>query len=167
MKAKACLRKVHGLEQRVTVIIRTIGCLHLQLSCKWFFKKKKKAAVFGLCLSLVSQGLANEDFLLHFKSYLEQCNWKWGVDLSAGSWPLRLCPLSVPAAWLRGGTWQALVLQLQPAVLYSSTSKMFALIVFADVIAYSNKAELWPHKTSCVTNDFFFLWMLKFSKYKE
>lgn len=57
---------------------------------------------------------------------------------------------------LRAGTWPALVLQLQPAVLHGSTHKMFAPIVFADVIAYSNKAELWPHKTSCVTNDFFF-----------
>lgn len=67
MKGKACLRTVHGLEQRVAVIICTTGSLQLQLSCKWFFKKKKNAAVFGLCLSLVAEGLANYDVFSSLK----------------------------------------------------------------------------------------------------
>lgn len=58
------------------------------------------------------------------------------------------------------------VLQLQPAVLYSFLAKMCAPIVFADVIAYSNKAELGLTKPP-VSQMTFFLWMLKFSKQQE
>lgn len=58
MKAKACLRKVRGLEQHVAVSSCTVGCLLLQLSHKWV-KKKGRKAVFGCFLSLVAEGLAN------------------------------------------------------------------------------------------------------------
>lgn len=45
-------------------------------------------------------------FFLHFKSYLKQYNWKRGVDLSEGLWPLRLCPLSGPGSVrVRGRLW--------------------------------------------------------------
>lgn len=86
-----------------------------------------------------------------------------------GLCPLRLCSLSIPTALLHVGYAAGWVLQLQPAVLYSSTAKMFAPIVCADVMAYSNEAELWPQKTSCITHEgfVFFLCMLTFSKQKE
>lgn len=57
MKTKACPRKAHGLQQRVTVIICTNGSA--LNSCHVSGLKKKKAAIFGLCLSLVVEGLAN------------------------------------------------------------------------------------------------------------
>lgn len=123
MKAAACLWKVHGLEQRVAVIICAIRCLHLQLSCKWG-RKKGEAAVLGLCLSLLAESLANEDFFLHLKkklTFLKHCHWKRRGDVSEGLWPLH--PLSIRAVLLHGSMWQDLVLQLQPAALCSSTSK--------------------------------------------
>lgn len=123
MKAAACLWKVHGLEQRVAVIICAIRCLHLQLSCKWG-RKKGEAAVLGLCLSLLAESLANEDFFSSLKkkiTFLKHYHWKQGVDVSEGLWPLH--PLSIHAVLLHGSMWQDLVLQLQPAALCSSTSK--------------------------------------------
>lgn len=123
MKAAACLWKVHGLEQRVAVIICAIRCLHLQLSCKWG-RKKGEAAVLGLCLSLLAESLANEDFFLHLK---KKINFFKTLSLKTTRGCIRgvVAPPSSfhPAVLLHGSMWQDLVLQLQPAALCSSTSK--------------------------------------------
>lgn len=156
MKAAACLWKVHGSEQRVAVIICAVRCLHLQLSCKWG-RKKGEAAVLGLCLSLLAESLANEDFLLHLKkplTYLKHCCWKQEVAVSEGLWLLH--PLSILLSCsmgVCGRIWCCSCSQLRCA---APRPKMFAPIIFADVTACSNMAELWPHNTSCVTTDFLF-----------
>lgn len=131
-------------------------------------KKKGEAAVLGLCLSLVAEGLANDFFLSVKKNfqliwYRIVVNKEWVYQRGCGSWVSILSPSCCPAP-VCGRIWCCSCRQLCCA---APPPKMFAPIVFADVIDCSNMAELWPHNTSCVTTDFYFQWMLKLHKQKE
>lgn len=161
MKAAACLWAVHGLEQRVAVIICAIRCLHLQLSCKWG-EKRRSCCTWALPVTC-SWGFGKWFFLLRLKRIFNLL-YK-AVSLWARSGCVRGVvapepPSSLHPAALLHRIWCCSCSQLCCAAPHP---KMFAPIIFAEVTACSNVAELWPHNTSCVTTDFLFPVNIKIS----
>lgn len=66
MEAEACLRKVHGSEQRCLSLSALSGVRAYRCHVSGL-KKREKAAVFGLCLSLGAEGLADSGFFPSLK----------------------------------------------------------------------------------------------------
>lgn len=172
MKAAACLWKVQGLEQRVAVIICAIRCLHLQLSCKWGKKKEKvEAAVLGLCLSLVAEGLANyfffpllnKSFQLIWNSIIVNKEWMYQRD--CGSWNSFFSPSCCPALW--GCVAGSGAAAADSCAVQLHVQKCLPPLFLLVLLTVQTWAELLPHKISCVTTDLLFPVSVKISKQKE
>lgn len=168
MKAAACLWKVHGLEQRVAVIICAIRCLHLQLSCKWG-RKKGEAAVLGLCLSLLAESLANEDFFLHLK---KKINFFKTLSLKTTRGCIRgvVAPPSsfhpcCPAPWeYVAGSGAAAAASCAVQLHVQKCLPRLFLLMLLPVQTWQSFGLTTPPVSQLI---FYFQWTLKFSKQKE